>query len=224
MSEEEVCEKNCEAYADDWINAYKNGPSPCGAYYTANIDAATETKLREDLIKICKLGCAESNNFLGNDTIDPSITWPADYSKPPASGTLDEDYIVTQTTSQDIAYTFNDVRDAYFLGQCTATVLHPPYIPLTEMECNYKELIHYIENDNFSPAIVDAENPTSAELSDIASHIDSDFGHLYSFTFTSFHVQEWFDYFLKGEGDISSTYPAALSCQGCTCDRLDGFF
>lgn len=141
--QDEMCDTNCEAYADSWMQQY----APC----LTSLLPAVKADMREDLIEICKLGCDVSNNFLGHSN---------------GNGI---DFINTQSIPSVQASTFDDVAQAYAAGCSTITVVHPPVPPFDQGQCNCELLIDYIDplitGDNY--------NPTAGELSTITSSLNT---------------------------------------------------
>ncbi|MEM9022256.1 MAG: hypothetical protein AAGB22_00845, partial [Bacteroidota bacterium] len=95
----DLCEQNCEAYANSWLEQLQS----C----TGSLTAAELLALKNDLITICTYGCDASNNYTGDVNGD---------------GSQYIDY------NGNFAYTFADVIDEFTTG-CAVTVVHPPVAP-----------------------------------------------------------------------------------------------
>jgi len=149
----QMCETNCEAHADSWMQQY--------ASCTGSLTTQEKADLKNDLIAICLLGCDETNNFMGSSNGDG------------------QNFIVTNTTPTVNAYNFDDVINAY-VSNCTTTVVHPPVPPFEQGKCNCDLLIAFADpyaSDPYNPNPTELVNITNALNSAFSLSLDTAMAH-----------------------------------------------
>ena len=185
-------DETCEDNCSNRALAWIDELQPC--ITAAGLSQLQIENLKNDLISICELGCDQSNSFMGSSQGDGSTAIP-----------------VPNGTATD----FDGVIAAYMPG-CSVSPEHPVDLE-TQAACQVDKLETYI--GTVSPAVVDWQNPTATELTNITNQANLD----WSTAYTSTEVEEWIDYATGVNSTYPTHWPQPLECPNCKCNNLQDF-